>query len=828
MSQARVNRLNKRFQDVLHGRVVVDPRNFRLFLEAICAQEDTAKCVDQLISSQYGLPSIQNAMRFDLSLPFFNDLAASTLEYLLRAADLGGGVLDHILIAIVEPPIFWSAFAQGFEKAGALVDKAQLVFAKLLDRLIVLKNKDATSYRDLASKPSIIKKLLESPQHEVREAAHHIKHILDAFASGGALSGSCAPGGRHDNDFPSFRDIAVLPTADEILSTQPPFIRPASVLDDPEASETRVADYLDNTFRMLREDMIYDMREDLQIALKKKPGQHRGLIINGLSMVDVYTGSQDRGRRWGLLLRCHHDFPQLRGINEVDDRKKFLSEDPVGLKILRNQSLACLIADEDIVCFATVFRVDDLLAEKPPAIVLQLDGEASTSKALLRLSTAKRVKLLQIDTALFAYEPVLKALKNMQLVPLSDELLFWNEGQMIQSPSTQVEQVVQALSRNPSTDLQSILSISKSVKLDKSQAESLLAGLRQRVALIQGPPGMHPSSIQLSVGSYQCCLLGTGKSFIGALLAKAIHDHTSQTILVVCYTNHALDQFLEDLIGIGIAHESIVRIGGRANASVQHLSLQSQERTKYPRSRAEWTLIEQAKSRSGFLVGRLQTSFKALLHADKQISFDDILTFIEFEDHDFWEAFQVPLEPDGLRIVDRKGKPLQDDYLLWQWSKGWDAGILKNSPHVLSAAPIWSMDSPSRQEHLAKWKGEIVKGVVQDMCNVGRDYNDAQDELSRRFGDSTVALLKQKRIIGCTTTGAAKYAVDLVGVSPDVLLVEEAGEILESHILTALSEKTKQMILIGDHKYVSISRRISYSLLTPIPGNFVQKSTATN
>ncbi|KAH0828788.1 P-loop containing nucleoside triphosphate hydrolase protein [Lanmaoa asiatica] len=736
MNQARINQLNKRFHDVLHGRAVVDPRSFRLFLEATCAQEDTAKCVDILVSSPHGIPSIQNAMRFDLSLSFLNGLATSTLEYLLRAANLGGGVLDHILIAIVEPPVFWSVFAQGFE-AGALKEKAQLVFAKLLDRLISLRDRDASPYRELASKPSVINKLVESSEHEVREIAHHINHVLAAFTSGGALNDSCGPGGRHDNDF-----------------SNPPY-----VLDDPEASNSRVADYLDNTFRMLREDMIYDMREELQIALKKKPGRHRSLHINGLSMVDVYTGSQDRGSRWGLVLQCHHDFPQLHALKDFDDRKKFLSDDPVGFKILRNQSLACLIADEEIISFATVLRVGDLLAQKPPAIVLQLEGEASTSKALLRLSAAKHVRLLQIDTALFAYEPVLKALKNMQLV----------------------DQIVQPLSLYPSMNLQSILTMSKSVKLDRSQADSLLAGLRQRVALIQGPPG-------------------TGKSFIGALLAKAIHDYTSQTILVVCYTNHALDQFLEDLIGIGITADSIVRIGGRASASVQHLSLQSQERVKHPRSKAEWTLVEQAKSRSDFLVGRLQSSFRALAKADKAISFDDILTHIEFEDFTFWDAFQVPSAPDGSQIVGKKGKPIQQDYLIWQWSNGWDAGILKNHPKVRDAEMIWNMDPPSRQALLAKWKGEIIKGVVADMCNVGKDYNNAQDELTRRFGESTVTLLKQKRIIGCTTTGAAKYAVDLSAVSPDVLLVEEAGEILESHILTALGEKTNRMVLIGDHK----------------------------
>ncbi len=33
-----------------------------------------------------------------------------------------------------------------------------------------------------------------------------------------------------------------------------------------------------------------------------------------------------------------------------------------------------------------------------------------------------------------------------------------------------------------------------------------------------------------------------------------------------------------------------------------------------------------------------------------------------------------------------------------------------------------------------------------------------------------------------------------------VLIVEEAGEILESHVLTSLSANVKHVILIGDHK----------------------------
>jgi Rad3-related DNA helicase len=64
---------------------------------------------------------------------------------------------------------------------------------------------------------------------------------------------------------------------------------------------------------------------------------------------------------------------------------------------------------------------------------------------------------------------------------------------------------------------------------------------------------------------------GTGKSFIGALLAKAFHDHTKSKILVMCYTNHALDQFLEDLLDIGIDRSAIVRLGAKSTQRTNRL-----------------------------------------------------------------------------------------------------------------------------------------------------------------------------------------------------------------------------------------------------------------
>ena len=92
--------------------------------------------------------------------------------------------------------------------------------------------------------------------------------------------------------------------------------------------------------------------------------------------------------------------------------------------------------------------------------------------------------------------------------------------------------------------------------------------MSRELALIQGPPG-------------------TGKTYVGIQLVKALlastqgnltcPDPTSPQpspateaalsgpcigpVLIVCFTNHALDQFLEGLLAAGLT--DLVRVGGR-------------------------------------------------------------------------------------------------------------------------------------------------------------------------------------------------------------------------------------------------------------------------
>ncbi|KAF4674802.1 hypothetical protein FOL47_008680 [Perkinsus chesapeaki] len=93
------------------------------------------------------------------------------------------------------------------------------------------------------------------------------------------------------------------------------------------------------------------------------------------------------------------------------------------------------------------------------------------------------------------------------------------------------------------------------IELDPAQQTAMRHILRRPIAVVQGPPG-------------------TGKSYLGvkfARLARAALDrrYHEEPMLAVTLTNHALDQFLEDLLLY--MPGQIVRFGGRSKADNEAL-----------------------------------------------------------------------------------------------------------------------------------------------------------------------------------------------------------------------------------------------------------------
>lgn len=291
-------------------------------------------------------------------------------------------------------------------------------------------------------------------------------------------------------------------------------------------------------------------------------------------------------------------------------------------------------------------------------------------------------------------------------------------------------------------------------------------------------------------------------------MAKVLHDFTSQNILVVCFTNHALDQFLEDLLSIGIPSSAMVRLGGKSTDRTKPLMIREQAGGKLDQT--QWSRIDKIKERLEKHERRLQDAFDRFRATNLQRI--HLMQFLEFcsEDLPFFDAFTVPTDgEDGMTRVGKKGKAMDPFYLLDRWIRG-ESNPGFQYPQADGAAAVWKMPLGSRKTALDRWQTAILNDLVDEIRDTGREYNLDQTELNRVFGERDIGIIKTKRIIACTTNGAAKYSSAIQVASPGVVLVEEAGEILEAHILTSLGPQTEQLIMIGDHK--QLRPKCSYEL----------------
>ena len=485
---ARVTKLTGFFHSVVHGqRKLLTARDGKLFIEAICVQADPARCSHTLLSSPKGLSALQESVRFDTSVTFLNKDAVPLLRYLqsppLKAIG-SGSVLTQLLLSMVEPSFFWEALTKSFT-GGLLNPGASQAFAWLLLELISLPGKGSSPYLAAVGSSNVLDLLLKSPDGETRNLGQKIKHALPLDPADLQNDANERPGGRHDNDNADHRQICIMPTADELLSKDRPFLRTADFIDDPKNVSSRCSLHLDNQFRLLRENMLGEIRDELKILTGKKAGRHKGIIVDGLYVAGVEMGTAKTRLPWGVVLKCKQELPHLKNI-PPDKRKGFLKDNR---HILRQGNMACLLIDGEPAAFPTIHRDEEALSHSPAAITVQFADDYTLSYALSKLKTSENVKLAQLDAAIFAFEPFLQRLQEIKNLPLIDELLHWEIGKEIGGPSFRPAKLISALESRSGKELNDLLHIKKSVILDQSQMNSLCASLQQRIGLVQGPPG---------------------------------------------------------------------------------------------------------------------------------------------------------------------------------------------------------------------------------------------------------------------------------------------------------------------------------------------------
>ena len=277
----------------------------------------------------------------------------------------------------------------------------------------------------------------------------------------------------------------------------------------------------------------------------------------------------------------------------------------------------------------------------------------------------------------------------------------------------------------------------------------------------------------------------------------------------MCYTNHALDQFLEDLLDIGIDPSSIVRLGSKSTQRTRHLAM-AEQNIGFKRSRTTWNVISSLENSLIQQECELQQSFSRYMGADADIV--SILDYLELEDPDFFEALSVPDDQFGMTTVGARGQSIKKDYLYNQWIQGKNAGVFEASLPFSSDA-VWKLSKDERQEKQRMWIRALLEEQAECLSTYVSQFGQSQKKLNTIWSEKNSAILKNKQIIGCTTTAAAMYSEVICQAAPGIVLLEEAGEMLESHVLAAMTQGTKQLILIGDHRQLRPKVK-SYNLTT--------------
>ncbi|KAF4954475.1 hypothetical protein FGADI_5254 [Fusarium gaditjirri] len=807
-SGSRAAKLIKTFWAVIKGeQQITTAHSARLFVQACeiySSKNSPIKFVEVLISNPAGIAALERVVRVDLSFSFIN---TTTLPFLLTLSHEGvaalnnGRFLRQMLSAILEPTSFWTAAVDAYYSDQ--LDNVGLEAFAWLCLQIVSDQANFDPHKEKVKGLMEHKSFLKSESPEVRKIAYRIDKIIKIFAQPETASGGITPGGRHDNDHANFRDISIYPTSDELLSTDPPYLqRLGEVFDTP--IETRSQSYRDWLFRLLREDMLSELREDLQVAMSQKKSKRRPVALGLLTLVCINTDYDMETKHIppnALYVACQQGITFPNKLPK-DGKKAFIEESK---NFMKHDSFGALCCNGAIVAFGSLVRDVTNLLKTPPIVGIKFSDGSGLKKAIEVLQGAfkDQVKFFIVDTATFAYEPILQRLKTIAEFPLEAQLIDAEQAAQDGPRSTSLDalshQLRSALDSGLKVKMPSSLKLKKDIYLQGAQLRSFIHGISSNLALIQGPPG-------------------TGKSFLGALILLTILRLSKSRILVLSYTNHALDQFLEDLMNIGISSDQMVRLGSKfTDATKPTLLREYDSQSKYWLKMEEKNILNDLRVEEASLSLELQECSRKI--AAREAHPADILEYLELSENFSiaWEAFQVP-EDDGFKTVGSGGKEIEPAGVYKYWLNGGDVNGLGHLSAFLDlrARTVWNASLDVREQCHHEWSKMVREEQSAQFVEFSKRFSEVRTEIKSILDERGRRVLKDKQIIACTTTAAAMYQSIIEAANPDVILVEEAGEILEAHIITAMSASVKQLILIGDHK--QLRPKVSNYVLTKEKG----------
>lgn len=335
--------------------------------------------------------------------------------------------------------------------------------------------------------------------------------------------------------------------------------------------------------------------------------------------------------------------------------------------------------------------------------------------------------------------------------------------------------------------------------LDPSQFEALHAALTRELVVIQGPPG-------------------TGKTFIGLKIAQILIENKLETkrrtpILVVCLTNHALDQFL---MGIMRYTQKIVRIGGQSRCEeLAEFNLRFVR--KQTKSREYVKLLINIRQEIGILQREIAT-FDSNLRITKEnpgiVAFEmfqeaDILPqdvidalqngkfllwlleadVLEQQRNEILEKnnikFELLLEEFDKKIEDLENQKMnlngETDVEIIEFqqsqlmdAKEWIETKLQNqeisNPHQRNQwiKNLWKLNSVQKWQLYFYWLQQLEQAWLGEIRQRENELIAKNKELAEMQVVEDLEVLRESDVIGMTTTGAARHHAMLRKLGPEI------------------------------------------------------------
>lgn len=260
-----------------------------------------------------------------------------------------------------------------------------------------------------------------------------------------------------------------------------------------------------------------------------------------------------------------------------------------------------------------------------------------------------------------------------------------------------------------------------------------------------------------------------GLRIVQALLSN-MPSSTEQTspILIVCQTNHALDQFLE---GILYFNQDIVRIGGRSESqllndyNLRHLA--AQERHLPPHILGNLTNSRRSLRMILSTVNLIKKQISKVIEPTDVMNAELFETIKKFSMRQF-ESLCAKAEKAHNTVINEwlNHRPVKNSKTNVLAGHRRDVMTLREAVLVTN---VWNLNVKERWRLYMFWIQLPLKDLEKEKNTKEAEYFDEGEVLQALRNEEQIYALRNAKVIGLTTTGAAKHRHLIDGLQPRII-----------------------------------------------------------